>query len=232
VASKIGEICNGLVCKTQSTWKNRRWRIVIIVGVVALVFLGIIAGAVAYTERSSFCANACHEMDVYGQTWRTSNHHEVECVDCHIEPGVINFAQAKISALREVYVHFSGNIEKPIAVTRNVPNSTCTRSGCHNKNNVPTRVKLKNGQWFPHVDHWQKDIYCRDCHYQVVHKSIPGKPNIDIHSMEHCMSLRHLPQARPRAARRLQQLPYGQVLAAADLPAPGGVRQVPPQVRL
>jgi hypothetical protein len=127
-------------------------------------------------------------MDVYGQTWRISDHHEVECIDCHIDPGIFNFVSAKVSALREVWVHFTGEVERPIAVTHNVPNGTCTRSGCHNKSNVPTRVKLNNGQWFPHLKHWSSDVYCRDCHYQVVHKSIPGKLNVDIHQMEHCLT--------------------------------------------
>ena len=67
-----------------------------------VVFVGASLAAAAYTERSSFCETACHEMAPYGATWEKSAHHDVACVRCHIKPGALEFVEAKGSALREV----------------------------------------------------------------------------------------------------------------------------------
>ena len=51
-----------------------------------LIFVAASFAAAAYTERSSFCVNACHEMDPYGRSWQQSAHKDVACVKCHIKP--------------------------------------------------------------------------------------------------------------------------------------------------
>src|SRR5512136_2088958 len=97
--------------------RTRGGKILVAALVMLIVFVVAVAVSVAYTERSSFCANACHEMNPYGATWSASKHSDIPCVQCHIKPGTIEFVEAKLSALREVYVHISGKIKKPIAVT-------------------------------------------------------------------------------------------------------------------
>ena len=90
--------------------RRRALRIGIVLAVVVAIFAGASLAAAAYTERSSFCEHACHEMEPYGATWEKSKHSDIACVHCHIKPGAVQFVKAKGSALREVWVHFTGDV--------------------------------------------------------------------------------------------------------------------------
>ena len=124
--------------------RRRALRIGIVLAVVVAIFAGASLAAAAYTERSSFCEHACHEMEPYGATWEKSKHSDIACVHCHIKPGAVQFVKAKGSALREVWVHFTGDVKAPIAVTRHIPDSTCTASDCHPAGSVPDPLTLKS----------------------------------------------------------------------------------------
>ena len=169
-----------------------------------LVFVAASFGAAAYTERSSFCEHACHEMAPYASTWEKSAHHDVACVKCHIKPGALAFVKAKGSALREVYVHFRGVDQAPIAVTQHVPDSTCQEAGCHPAGSIKDPVPLPSASavaspnaaaspagsapavTFSHEQHGKVPT-CITCHSQVVHRSVPGKPYLDPTTMAYCL---------------------------------------------
>ena len=128
----------------RKLWRHWYGRL-LIVGVLGLVVAaGASLAAASYTERSSFCVSACHEMAPYGATWKTSAHRGVACVRCHIKPGAVELVKAKTAALREVYVHFTGAGNAPIAVTRRVPDSTCSQGGCHTRRATYDRVVLRD----------------------------------------------------------------------------------------
>lgn len=167
-------------------WHRPIGKITFGVVVVFAVLVGAAFAAAAYTERNSFCIEACHEMGPYGSTWEHSAHSDLDCVRCHIEPGVVNFVQAKVYALREVYVHFSGEVKAPIAVTRHIPNSTCTASDCHPAGTVPDPIAFTSSS-FSHEGHPEVEL-CIDCHSQVVHTGTPGRPYIDPASMAACLT--------------------------------------------
>jgi predicted CXXCH cytochrome family protein len=150
-----------------------------------VVFIVLVAVAATYTERSSFCGYACHEMNQYGDTWKASVHKDIACVRCHIKPGTVEFVEAKLSAVREIWVHFLGQEKKPIAVTEHIPDSTCTASGCHPRATIKDPISL-TGVPFSHRSH-RKDLMCIDCHQQVVHKSAPGRPFVDPTTMAFCL---------------------------------------------
>ena len=57
-------------------------------GLVGLVFM------VEVSSQPEFCGT-CHVMDPYFQSWETSTHKEVACVDCHIPPGIAHEVQKK-----------------------------------------------------------------------------------------------------------------------------------------
>ncbi len=126
-------------------WK--RWWGKVIVVLAVLLVLGVAASLVAarYTESNQFCGYSCHEMNVYATTWAASTHKHVDCVTCHIAPGPINFLEAKLSGLREVWVHITGQVKVPIAVTRKIPNGVCTRSGCHPSGSLNDHITLAAG---------------------------------------------------------------------------------------
>ena len=180
-------------------------RLAIVLAVVAVVFVAASLAAAAYTERDSFCEHACHEMEPYGATWEASAHHEIACVHCHIKPGAVQFVKAKGSALREVWVHFTGDVKAPIAVTKHIPDATCTSSACHPGGSVKDPLVLGVVSASPaspaasaspaatappvpfsHEQH-QTGTPCIGCHSQVVHTSVPGKPWVDPASMAFCL---------------------------------------------
>jgi nitrate/TMAO reductase-like tetraheme cytochrome c subunit len=162
---------------------------VIIGGIAAVVLMVAAFAAAGYTERSSFCISACHEMQPYGASWRVSAHKAIPCVRCHIKPGVVELAEAKVSALREVYVHFAGQIKKPIAVTEHIPDGTCASTGCHAPGSVkdPATLAGLSPVTFSHKAHAARNITCITCHSQVVHRNVPGRPYIDPRTMAFCL---------------------------------------------
>ena len=71
-------------------WQHWYGKLVVILPLVLVVFVVASLAAASYTERSSFCVSACHEMNPYGVTWKASVHRNVACVKCHIKPGMVN----------------------------------------------------------------------------------------------------------------------------------------------
>ena len=127
----------------RKLWHHWYGKLLIALPLVLVFFTTASLVAASYTERSSFCISACHEMNPYGVTWQASVHRDVACVKCHIKPGVVELAKAKGSALREVYVHLAGEVKAPIAVTEHVPDSTCSQSDCHSRRRTYDRVVLR-----------------------------------------------------------------------------------------
>jgi nitrate/TMAO reductase-like tetraheme cytochrome c subunit len=171
----------------RAFWKH--WWGKLSVVVVILLVLAVIVMAVAsqYTESNKFCGTACHEMDPYNATWLASKHSNVNCVTCHIGPGLGNFLVAKVSALREVWVHITGQVKVPIAVTSQVPNGICQASGCHLSStlqNTLTLYPLTNTTFSHSKAHAQQK--CIACHDRVVHPGVPGHAYIPPQSMAAC----------------------------------------------
>ena len=190
--------------RVKAFWK--RWWGKVIVILAALLILGVAASLVAakYTESNTFCGHSCHEMNVYATTWAASTHMHVNCVTCHIAPGPVSFLKAKLSGLREVWVHVTGQVKAPIAVTRKIPNSACTRSGCHPSGSLNDHITLAAGLTtgtgvpapsaaagapgtFSHKGH-TKVPHCIDCHSQLVHFPIPGQAYVPTNSMTACFA--------------------------------------------
>jgi cytochrome c nitrite reductase small subunit len=177
---------------TVSERTKRILRIVAIAG--PFLFVGSMFLAAEATKSNTFCGLQCHEMRPYYQTWASSEHREVECVGCHIPDGALNYVKTKLFGLRELWVHITDQVEKPIAVTRRISSDTC--SGCHRSEDVAGRIRL--ARWtigFSHPDH-TKGMACIDCHARVVHPTIEGVPNTPARSMEACFTC-HDGQSQP-----------------------------------
>jgi nitrate/TMAO reductase-like tetraheme cytochrome c subunit len=138
---------------------GRRRRRVLVWMAIAAVALVAITGSLVYTERSSFCP-ACHEMRPYYEAWAAGGHsRSAQCVDCHVDSGVVAHLAHKPIALKEVWDHFFADNRFP-NFSVDVPNSRCT--GCHP--NVPN----KPGSLFSHAVHVGR-VTCKDCHAQTGH---------------------------------------------------------------
>jgi len=154
----------------------------LIIGLSAFViFIAVFAGTMEFTAQNFFCG-ACHEMREHFGTWKVSAHKDIDCVDCHISPGVLNMAKTKLAALREVYVHFTEDKnfqDIKSGIKAHVPDENCTK--CHtNTSNLIVYHSLK----ITHRDHWNRRIDCIVCHSEVVHGPRAAYKNTP--SMETC----------------------------------------------
>jgi nitrate/TMAO reductase-like tetraheme cytochrome c subunit len=166
---------------------KRARRILVVVAIAApIVLVGGAFVAAEATKSNTFCGTSCHEMEPYYHTWQASSHAEVDCVRCHIPPGFWNYAKTKLFGLRELWVHITSQVEKPIAVTRHISNQVCT--GCHDSPEMRGPVRL--ARWtedFTHTGHSQVPN-CIDCHARVVHPDIPGVLATPPRTMEACFT--------------------------------------------
>jgi cytochrome c-type protein NapC len=189
--------------RVRRLWRTL-WGKLLIIGVIGFVILtGAAFAAARATESNKFCGQDCHEMVPYNQTWQASKHDQIGCVQCHIPPGAWNFVKTKFFALREVYVHFMGQVKAPIQVTRQIPNVVC--QGCHPSVEMPDPIQLVTST-FSHRGH-EKVPACIDCHAQVVHHPIPGKPYIPAQSMTACFAC-HDGKQQPNDCSYCHQAPH------------------------
>ena len=175
--------------KVRRSWWSRWWkRLAIIAVVLVVLFVGASAVAARLTESNRFCGSDCHEMWPYRDTWEKSTHKNVDCVQCHIPPGAVNFVETKAYASREVWVHFTGQVKAPIKVTRHIPNSACERSGCHTS--AQTNKTISLGSPAPvSIQHGSKghtEQLCIACHASLVHEGAPGVAAPPANSMPAC----------------------------------------------
>lgn len=101
--------------------------------VCGLGFVIFNIAAVELSSQSWFC-NSCHIMNSYYDSWASSKHGDIKCIECHIQPGVDNFMMAKINGLGQVVDDLLNRTStKPSA---DVSEFSCTRSDCHDVNNL------------------------------------------------------------------------------------------------
>ena len=46
------------------------------------------------SETPFFCG-MCHNMKVYVDSWKSSSHRQVDCIECHYKPGLANHLKGK-----------------------------------------------------------------------------------------------------------------------------------------
>jgi len=134
---------------------------------VAFTILGV-----QISSQPRFCGG-CHYMEPYYQSWLTSTHKDVACVECHIPPGISSEVRKKYEALAMVARYFTGTYStNPWA---EVDDQSCLRSGCHTKR-VLLSKEVYLGTLFDHQPHLAemrrgKRLRCTSCHSQIVQGS-------------------------------------------------------------
>lgn len=144
-------------------------RVLAALGVGLVVFVVFSVGAVEATSTASFC-NSCHIMEPYYSSWKHSAHKDVQCVKCHIDPGLNNFFAAKFNGLGQVVddvLHRTSM--KPSAA---VSHLACMRSGCHDPEKVRKYEKTSGKYLFKHAKHIDLEyagikLACSTCHSHV-----------------------------------------------------------------
>jgi nitrate/TMAO reductase-like tetraheme cytochrome c subunit len=150
---------------------SRPLKIVIQLGVLGVIVaaLGTI-GFIEYSAQPSFCRN-CHNMEPYYQSWATSSHNQVACIQCHYAPGIQAEAMGKLQAANQVVKYVTGayGAMRPWA---EIEDAACLRSGCHDLRKVEGVVDYQ-GVRFDHTQHLGqlrrgKQLRCTSCHSQIV----------------------------------------------------------------
>lgn len=134
---------------------SKKWMIIIAI-VIILIIVNV--AALQYTSTNEFCSDACHYMTPSGDSWEESEHYNfTKCMDCHSEPGMIGYLQAKMNGLKELYVHVTQDVtrEDIEAMEVHVSNESCLQ--CHG--NV---MDDPNHQLHESMD-------CGDCHLGIGH---------------------------------------------------------------
>jgi len=136
-----------------------------------ILLLILTAAAAEYTSRPAFCPT-CHYMETFYQSWRTSAHNKVDCVECHFEPGISGTVRGKLNGLVQIvnYISLSYKKRKPWA---EIPDNTCARVGCHETQALKDSTYSFKGVQFNHKHHLQelkrgKTLKCTSCHSQIV----------------------------------------------------------------
>jgi len=146
-------------------------RFLLFFGLYILLFILITAGAAEFTSRPAFCPT-CHYMEPFYQSWRVSAHNKVDCVECHFEPGISGTIRGKLNGLVQIvnYISLSYKKRKPWA---EIPDNTCARPGCHERQAFTDTTYDFKGIAFNHKHHLQelrrgKTLKCTSCHSQIV----------------------------------------------------------------
>lgn len=139
-----------------------------IVGIIAIASLFLIP-IDNLTRSSSFCGS-CHFEKPLLRTWSNSGHalgsnfygKNVDCVECHVAPGVSGYVEGKIRGLRHISIQFLGiphDPRDPKDVSTEIPDANCIK--CHAA--APHRlselgesdIPLINAEWIsrnaPHI---------------------------------------------------------------------------------
>jgi nitrate/TMAO reductase-like tetraheme cytochrome c subunit len=90
--------------------------------------------AVEHMESVQFCGQTCHVMTPEFSAFQNSPHSRLQCVDCHVAPGVEGWVASKVAGSRQLMAVVLNNYHRPIASAlesdRLVPaNETCEQ--CH-----------------------------------------------------------------------------------------------------
>lgn len=160
----------------------KKLRLVIIV--LGVLLVGFSVGAVEYTSQTGFC-NSCHEMNTAFTGWDNGIHQTQHCYGCHTDEGLINKAKTKANGLREVFIHFTEEVDME-KVQSDVPPERCAK--CHDMTD-----KKKHGERIVnfHKQHQELNFNCLTCHKGVGHtkESFTGFKN------EACKQC-HLPKTK------------------------------------
>ena len=138
-----------------------------LVGLLGLVILGV--AGMEFSSSPKFCV-MCHYMRPYYESWKTSSHKDVPCLDCHFPPGVQSKLRRKFEALVQVAKYATR--QYGTRAWTEIEDASCLRSGCHQKRVLSGKVSF-DGIDFDHQPHLTKfrrvtRLRCTSCHSQLV----------------------------------------------------------------
>ncbi len=177
-----------------------------------LLLLACSGSFFAISEQTVFC-NSCHIMNPYYASWQRSKHSEVNCLECHVQPGLAGLARAKLNGLAQAVDYFlDRDGPKPNAL---VEDASCLRDGCHTKESLLSEpVAHVDGKYkFSHQGHIDAELggmrlLCTTCHSHY-----EGREHFTV-SSQNCFICHFL-----RAETSLAPLVDTKCLGCHDVPA-------------
>jgi hypothetical protein len=108
-------------------------------------------------------------MNPYYASWRQSSHSEVNCLECHVQPGFSGIVRAKLNGLAQAVDCFLDRTSpKPNAL---VEDASCLRDGCHAKEPLLSEpvAQIDQRYKFSHRGHIDAGLggirlLCTTCH--------------------------------------------------------------------
>jgi nitrate/TMAO reductase-like tetraheme cytochrome c subunit len=140
------------------------------VGMVVGLAMVMTYGAMEVSSTPTFCGS-CHVMEPYYDSWSTSSHSDIACVECHIPPGITAELRKKYEALSMVARYFTGTYgTNPWT---EVADESCLQ--CHDRRLLSGSVLFRD-VLFDHGPHLSelrrgKRLQCTSCHSQIVQGS-------------------------------------------------------------
>ncbi len=153
--------------------KNRIsiYKVPIAIVLIILISTGIVISqkVLDITENPAFCGKNCHIMKPYYDSWRTSSHNDVRCVECHYEPGTIGHLKGKINGLMQFY-RYETTEEYSGRMYARVLDKNCLV--CHEKRILSSDIGYL-GVNFSHRNHLLQSrrgigLTCTSCHSMLV----------------------------------------------------------------
>ncbi len=140
--------------------------VVMAAGLLCMGLLGFVA--VEQTAQPAFCGS-CHNMVPYIESWETSLHADVACIECHYPPGSLETLEGKFKAVTQVAKYITSTESKPYA---EVSDQSCLRSGCHSVPSLEGPIQFGRIA-FEHRDHVLesrrgRQLQCTSCHAHVL----------------------------------------------------------------
>lgn len=122
-----------------------------IIGLAAAtaLFAGFIMWFVPYSESAAFCTS-CHTMEPQQKAYHAGVHREVACGECHVNPGMVGWVQAKVAGLYELKQLVTNQHTRPLSPIEHakLPSPSVTCAKCHelkdiDKSGNPTSTILR-----------------------------------------------------------------------------------------
>lgn len=155
---------NTIFVSGWNVFKQVKWPVKILILAIIVSFFA--AGAIVVTGQPGFC-NSCHIMNDHYDSWKSSKHSNVNCLDCHLQPGFSGYIKGKINGLAQAVDCMVGRVgTKPNAT---VKDASCLRPECHSTEKLITTNIDYGGVKFTHKNHIEKEVQgitisCGTCH--------------------------------------------------------------------
>ena len=130
----------------------------------------VMTAFVKVTSQPQFCTS-CHIMVPYFDAWETSNHSDIECITCHIEPGLKGTIEGKFVAV-SMLVNYATGLYKRSKPWAEISDASCLQGGCH-ETRLLQGVEDFKGVRFDHQPHLNqprrdRELRCTSCHANIV----------------------------------------------------------------